>query len=121
MPSFQPDEDRVHGPLGHILESDIDEPVGDRISVGLPVADDLEEAEQLVDRIAILHRGRIIANDTLAGLKRMLPPKKKEYVEKQPSLDDIFFALTGYDEPGNEPRESHKSDTNSMSNIEENR
>ena len=34
----------------------------------------LDEAEQLADRIAILHEGRIIANGTLAELKRLLPP-----------------------------------------------
>ena len=59
----------------------------------------LEEAEQLADRIAILHRGRIIVDGTLEELKRMLPPAKVEYVEKQPSLEDVFFALTGEDDP----------------------
>src|SRR5215813_9752377 len=34
----------------------------------------LDEAEQLADRIAILHQGRIIANGTLAELKQLLPP-----------------------------------------------
>lgn len=55
----------------------------------------LEEAEQLADRIAILHRGRIIVNGTLAELKALLPPAQLEYVERQPSLEDVFFALTG--------------------------
>ncbi|SEJ57345.1 ABC-2 type transport system ATP-binding protein [Arthrobacter sp. yr096] len=55
----------------------------------------LDEAEQLADRIAILHEGRIIANGTLAELKQLLPPAKIEYVEKQPSLEDIFLALVG--------------------------
>ncbi|MGW1342691.1 ABC transporter ATP-binding protein [Kribbella sp. NPDC002412] len=55
----------------------------------------LEEAEQLADRIAILHEGRIIANGTLAELKRLLPPAKVEYVEKQPTLEDVFFAVVG--------------------------
>jgi ABC-2 type transport system ATP-binding protein len=55
----------------------------------------LEEAEQLADRIAILHRGRIIANGTLAELKQLLPPAEIEYVEKQPSLEDVFFAIVG--------------------------
>jgi len=55
----------------------------------------LEEAEQLADRIAILHEGRIIANGTLAELKKMFPPAKVEYVEKQPTLEEIFLAIVG--------------------------
>ena len=55
----------------------------------------LEEAEQLADRIAILHEGRIIANGTLAELKRLFPPAKVEYVEKQPTLEEIFLAIIG--------------------------
>ncbi|MCP2048557.1 UNVERIFIED_ORG: ABC-2 type transport system ATP-binding protein [Paenarthrobacter nicotinovorans] len=55
----------------------------------------LDEAEQLADRIAILHEGRIIANGRLQELKRLLPPAEVEYVEKQPSLEDIFLALVG--------------------------
>jgi ABC-2 type transport system ATP-binding protein len=54
----------------------------------------LDEAEQLADRIAILHDGRIIANGTLAELRRVLPPARIEYVEKQPSLEEIFLAIT---------------------------
>ena len=55
----------------------------------------LDEAEQLADRIAILHEGRIIENGTLAELKRLLPPAKVEYVEVQPTLEDVFLALVG--------------------------
>jgi ABC-2 type transport system ATP-binding protein len=55
----------------------------------------LDEAEQLADRIAILHEGRIIANGTLAELKKLFPPAKVEYVEKQPSLEEIFLAIVG--------------------------
>jgi ABC-2 type transport system ATP-binding protein len=55
----------------------------------------LDEAEQLADRIAILHEGRIIANGTLTELKQLLPPAKVEYVEKQPSLEDVFLAIVG--------------------------
>lgn len=55
----------------------------------------LEEAEQLADRIAILHRGRIIADGTLDELKRLLPPAKVEYVEKQPTLEEVFLAVVG--------------------------
>ena len=55
----------------------------------------LEEAEQLADRIAILHEGRIIVTGTLEELKRLFPPAKVEYVEKQPSLEEIFLAIIG--------------------------
>jgi ABC-2 type transport system ATP-binding protein len=55
----------------------------------------LDEAEQLADRIAILHEGRILVNGTLAELKALMPPAQVEYVEKQPSLEDIFLALVG--------------------------
>jgi len=54
----------------------------------------LDEAEQLADRIAILHEGRIIADGTLAELKALLPPARVEYVEKQPTLEEIFLAIT---------------------------
>ncbi len=52
----------------------------------------LDEAEQLADRIAILHGGRIIVNGTLTELKALLPPATVEYVEKQPTLEDVFLA-----------------------------
>ena len=57
----------------------------------------LDEAEQLADRIAILHGGRVIVNGTLTELKQLLPPAKVEYVEKQPTLEDLFLAITGDD------------------------
>ncbi|GAB3369742.1 ABC transporter ATP-binding protein [Amycolatopsis echigonensis] len=55
----------------------------------------LDEAEHLADRIAILHEGRVLVNGTLAELKQLLPPAKVEYVEKQPTLEDVFFSLVG--------------------------
>jgi len=55
----------------------------------------LEEAEHLADRIAILHEGKIIVNDTLAELKKLFPPAKVEYIEKQPTLEEIFLAIIG--------------------------
>ncbi|MFD2419677.1 ABC transporter ATP-binding protein [Amycolatopsis pigmentata] len=58
----------------------------------------LDEAEQLADRIAILHKGRIIANGTLAELKKLFPPATVEYVEKQPTLEEIFLAIIGHDD-----------------------
>jgi ABC-2 type transport system ATP-binding protein len=55
----------------------------------------LDEAEKLADRIAILHGGTIITTGTLAELRQLLPPAKVEYVERQPSLEEIFLAITG--------------------------
>jgi len=58
----------------------------------------LEEAEKLADRIAILHEGTIIVSGTLAELRKLLPPAKVEYVERQPSLEEIFLATVGKDQ-----------------------
>jgi len=55
----------------------------------------LDEAEQLADRIAILHEGRILVHGTLAELKALLPPAEVCYVEQQPTLEDVFLALVG--------------------------
>ncbi len=55
----------------------------------------LDEAEHLADRIAILHEGRIIADGPLAELKKLLPPSTVEYVEKQPTLEEVFLAIVG--------------------------
>ena len=55
----------------------------------------LDEAEQLADHIAILHEGKIIASGTLVELKKRFPPAEVEYVEKQPTLEEIFLAIIG--------------------------
>ncbi|WP_042149667.1 ABC transporter ATP-binding protein [Paucisalibacillus sp. EB02] len=55
----------------------------------------LEEAELLADRIAILHGGKIITTGTLAELKEMFPKAQVEYIEKQPTLEEIFLAIIG--------------------------
>lgn len=60
----------------------------------------LEEAEQLADQIAILHEGRIIVKGTLAELKQLFPPATVEYIEKQPTLEDIFLAIVGKKKEG---------------------
>ena len=64
----------------------------------------LEEAEQLADKIAILHGGKIIALDTLEGLKKLFPPAKVEYIEKQPTLEEIFLTIIGKKQFGNMSR-----------------
>ena len=40
---------------------------------------------------------------TLAELKALLPPAKVEYVEKQPSLEDVFLSLVGSPPPKRQP------------------
>jgi ABC-2 type transport system ATP-binding protein len=47
----------------------------------------LEEADRLADRIAVLDRGRIVAEGTAAELKRMV-------AIPDATLDDVFLALT---------------------------
>jgi ABC-2 type transport system ATP-binding protein len=47
----------------------------------------MEEAERLADRIVILDQGRVIADDTLAGLQQAHPAAG--------SLEKVFLALTG--------------------------
>ncbi|HEX7353534.1 MAG TPA: ATP-binding cassette domain-containing protein [Mycobacteriales bacterium] len=58
----------------------------------------LDEAEALAERIAILHRGRIIVEGTLAELKQLLPPPTVEYIEKQPTLEEVFLSIVGHDD-----------------------
>ena len=57
----------------------------------------LDEAEKLADRIAILHDGTIIESGTLEDLRKLVPPAKVEYVERQPTLEEIFLAIVGSD------------------------
>jgi len=52
---------------------------------------DMYEAEALCDRIAILDDGRIVALDTPAGLKKLIP----HHNGAEPTLEDVFMALTG--------------------------
>jgi ABC-2 type transport system ATP-binding protein len=65
----------------------------------------LDEAEKLADRIAILHEGTIIVSGTLAELRKLLPPAKAEYVERQPTLEEIFLAIVGRDKTPNNDKE----------------
>jgi len=53
---------------------------------------DMREAEELCDRIALLHRGQVIALDTVDGLKRSIGP---DLGKSDPTLEEIFIHLTG--------------------------
>jgi len=52
---------------------------------------DMQEAEALCDRIAILDEGCIVALDTPEGLKARVERSN----DHQPTLEDVFMALTG--------------------------
>jgi len=54
----------------------------------------LDEAEHLADRIAILHKGQIIAEGTLADLQKQFPAAHVETVVRGPSLEEIYLHLT---------------------------
>jgi ABC-2 type transport system ATP-binding protein len=82
-------------PEGRLEVWKVIEDLADRGTTVLLTTQYLEEAEHLADRIAILHEGRIIATGTLAELKNLLPPAKVEYVEKQPTLEEIYLTLVG--------------------------
>lgn len=51
---------------------------------------DMNEADALCDRIAILDDGRIVAMDTPVGLKQLV-----RHNGHTPTLEDVFMALTG--------------------------
>jgi ABC-2 type transport system ATP-binding protein len=51
---------------------------------------DMNEAESLCDRIAIIDGGNIVALDTPDNLKKLIPSNGHE-----PSLEDVFLQLTG--------------------------
>jgi ABC-2 type transport system ATP-binding protein len=50
----------------------------------------MEEAERLADRIVVIDRGRVIADDTLAGLQTDAAGSGG-----RPTLESVFLALTG--------------------------
>jgi ABC-2 type transport system ATP-binding protein len=63
---------------------------------------DLDEAEALCDRIAVLDRGHLVAVDTPEGLKALVT----RHGAGSPSLEEAFLALTGHvleAEPAGEP------------------
>ncbi len=53
---------------------------------------DMNEAEELCDRIAVLDKGRLVALDTVDGLKRSVGI---EMGDPNPTLEDVFIHLTG--------------------------
>jgi len=70
----------------------------------------LDEAEQLADRIAILHEGRVLVSGTLAELQALLPPAEARWVEQRPTLEDVFLALVGTRTPARAGSEQEKEE-----------
>lgn len=70
---------------------------------------DLDEAERLCDRIALLNDGRIVAEDTPEGLKAMVADR----FGKEPTLESVFMTFTGrsLDDDLGEDDESKEDDS----------
>ncbi len=60
----------------------------------------MAEVEELCGRLAILHRGKIVANGTLADVKSDLGPKG--------TLDDIFERLARNDDEEKSGKENYR-------------
>ena len=54
---------------------------------------DMDEADRLCDRIAIINSGKIVALDTPHGLKQRVGAENGKYGET--TMEDVFLALTG--------------------------
>jgi ABC-2 type transport system ATP-binding protein len=70
---------------------------------------DLDEADRLCDRIGLLNEGRIVAEDTPAGLKTMVA----ERYGKEPTLESVFMTFTGRsldEDIGDTPEENSEED-----------
>ena len=84
-------------PEGRIEVWQVVQGLADRGTTVLLTTQYLDEAEKLADRIAILHGGTIIVSGTLEELRKLVPPAKVEYVERQPTLEEIFLAIVAKD------------------------
>ena len=52
---------------------------------------DMQEADNLCNRVAIMDKGQVVAMDTPAELKKLVPQTNGH----EPSLEDVFMELTG--------------------------
>jgi ABC-2 type transport system ATP-binding protein len=55
----------------------------------------MEEAERLCDRIIIIDHGKVIANDTLAGVRRLVPDLNVVEIEVENPGEGAWFAELG--------------------------
>jgi ABC-2 type transport system ATP-binding protein len=56
---------------------------------------DMDEADRLSDRVAIIDGGRVLACDAPATLRRELGQERIVTTTRSPSLEDVFLQLTG--------------------------
>lgn len=64
---------------------------------------DMDEADRLCDRIAIINGGRIVALDTPQALKAMIGARSGS--DGHTSMEDVFMALTGRSLDDDEPED----------------
>jgi ABC-2 type transport system ATP-binding protein len=57
----------------------------------------LSEVEQMADRVGIMNKGRLVAEDTLANLRRKLHPQVNLEVELDQASPDLLAHLAGLD------------------------
>jgi ABC-2 type transport system ATP-binding protein len=67
---------------------------------------DMDEAESLCDRIAIMDGGKLIAVGTVAELKTLVAERDGI---PNPSMEDVFITLTGRDLRDDEGEEDDKA------------
>src|SRR5205085_7266996 len=52
----------------------------------------MEEVERLADRIVVIDHGRVVADDTLSAIQRLVPAGRSG---ERVSLEAVFLSLTG--------------------------
>lgn len=69
---------------------------------------DMDEAEALCDRIAVIDGGRIVALDTPEALKRSVA--ERDGLDRPATLTEVFMTYTGRDWEEDEPEDSDDED-----------
>lgn len=76
-------------PQSRVLVRDYIQNLKGRITV-IITTHDMEEAEKLSDRVCIVDRGKLLALDTVAGIKAKAGLNKEDA-----TLEDVFISMTG--------------------------
>jgi ABC-2 type transport system ATP-binding protein len=78
---------------------------------------DMDEADALCDRVAIIDGGRIVAQDTPEGLKRTVGDRLG--LDRPATLTEAFMAFTGRDWEQDEPEDENEDDDEGEDDAEE--